>query len=72
MEYIKKRITFDKRVTFDELFDEDFTLDQIVTTFMALLELLNKQFVSVEQKEMFDTITIIGKNIENNAIKNNG
>lgn len=72
MEYIKKRITFDKRVTFDELFDEDFTLDQIVTTFMALLELLNKQFVSVEQKEMFDTITIIGKNIENNAIENNG
>ena len=43
-----------------------------MTTFMALLELLNKQFVSVEQKEMFDTITIIGKNIENNAIKNNG
>ena len=72
MEYIKKRVTFEKRVTFDELFDEDFTLDQIVTTFMALLELLNKQFVSVEQKEMFDTITIIGKNIENNAIENNG
>ena len=58
MDYITKRAMTEEQFTFDELFDEDFTLDEIVTTFMALLELLNKQVVVAEQKEMFDTITI--------------
>ncbi len=58
MDYIKMRVDKAESVTFDELFDEDFTLNEIVTTFMALLELLKNQYVKAEQHEIFDTITI--------------
>ena len=58
MDYIKMRVDSAESVTFDELFDEDFTLNEIVTTFMALLELLKNQYVRAEQHDIFDTITI--------------
>lgn len=59
MTHIRDRIKISDRVNFDELFDEDFTISEIVTTFMAMLELLKLQEIKVEQKEIFDTITII-------------
>ena len=43
---------------FDELFEEDATTPEVVTTFQALLELLKHQFIIVEQAELFSTITI--------------
>ncbi len=58
MDFITKTVNERDTVTFDELFDEDFTINEIVTTFMALLELLKNQVVQVEQKEIFDIITI--------------
>lgn len=56
--FILKRFTFAEECTFDELFDEDYTLDEVVTTFSALLDLVNDQEVGVKQKELFDTINI--------------
>lgn len=58
MDFIKHVVNVRESVTFDELFDEDFTINEIVTTFMALLELLKNQVVCAEQKETFDVITI--------------
>ena len=43
---------------FEELFNEDSTTPEVVTTFQALLELLKHQFILVEQEELFSTITI--------------
>ena len=43
---------------FEELFEEDTSVPEIVTTFQALLELLKHQFVVVEQEDLFSTITI--------------
>ena len=67
MDFITRRVNVSKRITFDELFDEDFTLNEIVTTFMALLELLKNQVVGAEQHEIFDTITIFKKTAEVSA-----
>lgn len=59
MSLIRERFLLADRVVFDELFDEDFTVSEIVTTFLAMLELLKLQEVRVEQNEIFDTITIV-------------
>lgn len=64
MQYITARVSSAERITFDELFGEDFTLNEIVTTFMALLELLKNQVVCAEQNEIFDTITITKRRAE--------
>ncbi len=64
MQYITARVSSAERVTFDELFGEDFTLNEIETTFMALLELLKNQVVCAEQNEIFDTITITKRRAE--------
>ena len=42
----------------EELFDENASTPEIVTTFQALLELLKHQIVMVEQDELFSTIVI--------------
>ena len=46
---------------FEDLFDEESSTPEIVTTFQALLELLKHQFILAEQEELFSTI-IIKKN----------
>ena len=45
-------------MAFEELFSEEYTTPEIVTTFQALLELLKHQFIIVEQEELFSSITI--------------
>ncbi len=56
--HIRKRITEKETSKFEELFDEDASTPEIVTTFQALLELLKKQFITVQQEELFGTILI--------------
>lgn len=58
MSFITKTVNERITVTFDELFEEDFTVSEVVTTFLALLELLKKQVVTAIQNGIFDTITI--------------
>ena len=58
MEFIKMRITELKECSFFELFKVSASKSEIITTFQALLELLKRQFIKVEQKEVFDDITI--------------
>ncbi|MDE7463849.1 MAG: segregation/condensation protein A [Clostridiales bacterium] len=66
--YIRDRVRNIERVTFDELFDEDFTVNEVITTFLALLELLKAQEVSAEQSGIFETITIIRRNITDRSL----
>lgn len=66
--FIRDRMRIRERVNFDELFDEDFTVNEIITTFQALLELLKAQEVEAEQADTFETITIIRKNITDRSL----
>lgn len=66
--FIRDNLRNVERITFDELFYEDFTLSEVITTFLALLELLKAQEVSAEQNDIFDTITIIRRNITDRSL----
>lgn len=56
--HIRKQITACEYTKFENLFDEQASVPEIVTTFQALLELLKHQFIIVEQEELFSSITI--------------
>ena len=58
MQYIKSRICEVKECSFFELFRATASKSEIITTFQAMLELLKRQFIRVEQKQVFDDITI--------------
>ncbi len=58
---IREKINANSSSKFEELFDKTASTPEIVTTFQALLELLKKQFILVEQEELFGEI-IIKKN----------
>lgn len=59
--HIRTTIFERETMQFEELFDENASTPEIVTTFQALLELLRNQVVIVEQEVLFGTI-IIRKN----------
>ncbi|MBQ8374617.1 MAG: segregation/condensation protein A [Clostridia bacterium] len=56
--HIRQSIKAKDSLQFEELFAEDVTVAEVVTTFQALLELLKHQFIIVEQPELFASITI--------------
>lgn len=58
MQFIKDRMLEVKECSFFELFRSTASKSEIITTFQAMLELLKRQFIKVEQKEVFDDITI--------------
>ena len=45
-------------MTFFSLFDDDYTDSEKINTFLALLELLKKQFAEATQDKPFDDIKI--------------
>ena len=46
------------QITFEDLFTEDYTKAEVVTTFQAMLELLKMQFLCVKQEQEFGEIII--------------
>ena len=56
---IRTILTSCEKVKFNELVGEDFTRGEIITLFMAMLELLKLQVINVQQEEMFGEIDII-------------
>ena len=58
IKHIREIVAQKETTQFEELFDENSSTPEIVTTFQALLELLKHQFIIVEQEELFSTITI--------------
>ena len=61
IKHIRERVIVQESTNFEDLFDENSSIPEIVTTFQALLEMLKHQFVIVEQEELFANI-IIRKN----------
>ena len=58
MSHIKDFMLLRDTATFDELFEDDYSKSEIITTFQALLELLKLQFVKAEQQEIFGKILL--------------
>ena len=58
IKHIRTKVLEKDETPFEELFTEDVTTPEIVTTFQALLELLKNQFITVEQQELFAQIII--------------
>lgn len=59
IKHIREKVLEKDKTDFEELFDENSSTSEIVTTFQALLELLKHQFIIVEQEELFSSITIM-------------
>ena len=47
-----------EKVKFKELLDKDITKSEIINVFLAILELLKLQTISISQHELFDEIEI--------------
>ena len=58
IKHIRTKVLTKDATKFEELFNENSSVPEIVTTFQALLELLKHQFILVEQDELFSQITI--------------
>ena len=58
IKHIRESVKVKEAMHFEELFDEESSTPEIVTTFQALLELLKHQFIIVEQEELFSSIII--------------
>lgn len=56
---IKTILTTCEKIKFNELVGGDFTRGEVITLFMAMLELLKLQIINVNQDEMFGEIEII-------------
>lgn len=55
---IKDCLISREKINFSELFLESTTKEEVITTFMALLELIKMQFIRVRQDEIFTDIQI--------------
>ena len=56
---IKTILTTCENIKFNEMVGEDFTRGEVITLFMAMLELLKLQVINIKQDEMFGEIEII-------------
>lgn len=65
MGHIKDIMLTCESVSFFDLFEDDYSKSEIITTFQALLELLKLQYVSAVQEEIFGDITINRREVAN-------
>lgn len=61
IELIESVLNAKEKISFDQLFNEDSTKNEVITTFQALLELMKLQFLEVVQKETFGEILLTKK-----------
>ena len=62
---IKDALILNKSIKFSQLMSQSISKNEIVTTFMALLELLKLQTIKVKQGDLFEDIDIIRNDDEN-------
>lgn len=65
--HIKDTLLEKKNFMFSELFEADYSRSEIINTFLAVLELLKGQLITVVQDNSFDDIQIYKKEEDNNA-----
>ncbi len=58
IEHIRTNLLERNQMSFFEMFSSYYTRNELITTFQAMLELLKHQYITVEQSEIFDDITI--------------
>lgn len=58
IELIKSRLAERRTMSFFELFEQDATRSELITTFQALLELIKEQFLTVSQKATYGDIIL--------------
>lgn len=56
---IKDVLLTRKQFKFKELFEESYSRSEVINTFLALLELLKRQYITVTQNTLFDEIDIV-------------
>ena len=56
---IKDALILQSEFKFTDLFEEDYSKSEMINTFLALLELLKRQYITVKQEGLFDEIYII-------------
>lgn len=56
---IKDALLTKKEFKFSEMFEESYTRSEVINTFLALLELLKRQYITVVQNGLFDDIDIV-------------
>ena len=59
MAVIKDAILIRDKIAFTELFEENITKSEMINIFLAVLELLKQQVISIKQENIFDDIEII-------------
>ena len=67
---IKDALIIKPKIMFSELFNESISREEIITTFMALLELLKLQEIKCKQSGAFDDIEILNANANDNNKSN--
>lgn len=58
MNFISLRLYHERTVKLSDLFDDDFSKLEIINTFLAVLELVKRQQITVDQQEEFTDITL--------------
>lgn len=56
---IKDALLTKERFKFFDMFEETYTKSEVINTFLALLELLKRQYIRVEQENLFSDIEIV-------------
>ena len=68
VEQIRSVLLDKKEVSFFEMFSHNYTKNELITTFQAMLELLKLQYITVEQKDLFDDIILILRDDRNEEL----
>ena len=58
MNFISLRLYRERTIKLSDLFDDDFSKLEIINTFLAVLELVKRQQITVDQQEEFTDITL--------------
>lgn len=61
IDYVQSKLSMERAISFSELFERDKTKEEVVVTFLAILELLKMKRISIRQDQLFDEIYIEGK-----------
>ena len=56
---IKDILITKKEFKFKDLFEDSYSRSEVINTFLALLELLKRQYITVTQNNLFDEIDIV-------------
>ncbi|SCB77160.1 segregation and condensation protein A [Weissella bombi] len=59
MNKLMDKLAIQSVISFEALFEDDVTKDEVVTTFMAMLELVGHQHIQVKQNELFASIDVM-------------